>query len=124
MNTLLWIVQGILCVKFLSVAFSHGLQSNNLNMKQAIDKLGENSLLVHKIISAILFVAAILIVLPALLHMDNWITIYTAVTLAVLMMVSIPFHLRSRETPLIIADVILLLLAAFVTYGRWGLFPL
>jgi hypothetical protein len=124
MNTLLWIVQGILCVKFLSVAYSHGLQPNNLNMKQAIEKMGEKSLLMHKIISAILCVAAALIILPALLDMNNWITICTALLLAILMLISIIFHLRSREKPLILADVILLFLVAFVAYGRWTLVPL
>jgi len=124
MNTLLWIVQGILGIKFLTTAFSHGIPTRNANMKQAIEKMGGYSLLLHRLVALVILFSAVAIILPAYLGMDNRVTIYAALLQAGLMLVSIPFHVLSREKPLVIADVILLLLAAFVAYGRWRLFPL
>lgn len=124
MNTILWLLQIILCIKFLSVAYSHGLQQNNSNMQQSIIKIGKNGLILHKLISAIIFVVSIIIILPGILGMNNWITIYAALILAILLIISIVIHILSREKPLMIADIILLAMAAFVVYGRWILAPL
>ena len=124
MNTILWLLQIILCIKFLSVAYSHGLQQNNSNMQQSKIKIGKNGLILHKLISAIIFVVSIIIILPGILGMNNWITIYAALILAILLIISIVIHILSREKPLMIADIILLAMAAFVVYGRWILAPL
>jgi uncharacterized membrane protein (UPF0136 family) len=112
-----------LCIKFLSVAYSHGLQPNNSNMQQSIIKIGKNGLILHKIISAIIFIVSIIIILPGILGMNNWITIYTALILSILIILSIIIHILSREKPLIVADIILLAIDAFVVYGRWMLAP-
>jgi hypothetical protein len=124
MDTILWLLQILLCIKFLSVAFSHGVQPNNSNMQQSIIKMGNNGLIVHKLISVILFILSIMIILPGILGMSNWITVYTAIILAILIIISIVIHIFSREKPLIVADIILLAMAAFVVYGRWMLVPL
>jgi len=57
------------------------------------------------------------------LGMNNWITIYAALLLAILIIISIIIHILSREKPLIVADIILLAMAAFVVYGRWMFAP-
>jgi len=123
MNTVLWLLQIILCIKFLSVAYSHGLQQNNSNMQQSIIKIGKNGLIIHKLFSAIIFIVSIIMILPGLLGMNNWITIYAAFILAILIILSIVIHILCREKPLIIADIILLAIATFVVYGRWMLAP-
>jgi hypothetical protein len=123
MNTILWILQIILCIKFLSTAFSHGLQKNNPNMQQSINKFGHKGLLLHKIISVIVFLGALAMILPGLFGIHNWITVYSAILLAILMMLSILFHVLSREKPVIIADIILMVLVIFVAYGRGILAP-
>jgi len=122
-NTILWLLQIILFIKFLSVAYSHGLQQNNSNMQQSIIKIGKNGLILHKLISAIIFIVSITIILPGILGMNNWITIYIALILAILIIISIIIHILSREKPLIVADIILLAIAAFVVYGRWMFAP-
>jgi hypothetical protein len=123
MNTILWVLQIILCIKFLSVAYSHGLQQNNSNMRQSIIKIGKNGLILHKLFSVIIFIVSIMIILPGVLGMNNWITVYVALILAILILLSIGIHVLSREKPLIFADIILLAIAAFVVYGRWMLIP-
>jgi hypothetical protein len=92
-------------------------------MQQSINELGGKGLLIHKLISAIIFIGAVMIFLPGLLGMNNWITVCTAIIFTILMMISIIFHIRSREKPLILADIILMLLSACVAYGRWILAP-
>ena len=92
-------------------------------MQQSIIKIGKNGLIYHKLISAIIFIVSIIIILPGILGMNNWITIYTALILAILIILSITIHILSREKPLIVADIILLAIAAFVVYGRWMLAP-
>jgi hypothetical protein len=124
MNTILWIIQIILCIKFITTAYSHGLQKNNANMQDSISVFGDKSKIVHKFISVIVFIGAVAILFPAILEMNNSITISAAILLSVMMIVSIIFHIRSRNNPLLIADAILFLLILFIAYGRWKLFPL
>lgn len=121
MNTILWLLQILLCIKFLSVAYSHGLQPNNSNMQQSILKMGKNGLIIHKLISVILFMISIIIILPGILGMNNWITIVAVLILAILIIVSIIIHILYYEEPLLVADIILLAIAVFVVYGRWML---
>jgi uncharacterized membrane protein (UPF0136 family) len=92
-------------------------------MQQSIIKIGKNGLILHKLISAITFIVSIMIILPGILGMNNWITIYTTIFLAILIIISIIIHILSREKPLIVADIILLAIAAFVVYGRWMFAP-
>jgi hypothetical protein len=124
MNIVIWVLQIILCIKFLSVAYSHGMQRNNPKMDQSIDKLGNYGFLLHRIGAAVSFLGSIGILIPAIIGMDNSITVVSSIILAVVTMLSIVFHIRSREKPILIADIILTLLAAFVAYGRWIVSPL
>ena len=124
MNTILWILQIIICIKFLSVAYSHGLQKNNSTMQNAINKYGRHGMLTHKIISIILLIGSVVIILPGIIKLDNWVTIFCALILAGLMLISIYFHIRSREKPLIVADIILFAIVLFIAIGRGLLAPL
>jgi DoxX-like family len=123
MNIALWIVQAILAIKLASVSFSHALQQDKDVMKQAILKMGPSSQGWHYGVAVLTLVSGVGLVLPAALGWRPWLTIWMAVSAAVLMLISIIFHVRYREKPLVFADVILFALAAFVAYGRWALFP-
>jgi hypothetical protein len=124
MSIILWILQIILGIKFLTTAYSHALQPNNQNMKQSIEKLGSAAVPLHRLFSVIMFAVSFTIILPGLIHWSNWITVISAAVLAVLMLLSIPLHIRSREKPVIVADIVLLALCLAVAYGRWVIFPL
>jgi hypothetical protein len=123
MNTILWIVQIILCIKFLSTAYSHGIQTRNPKIEQSKNKLGGASSILHKILSAVMAVDSVALILPGLAAAAKWMLIPSLILLIVLILLSIVFHVLSREKPLIVADVVLLALAVFAWIGRWLLSP-
>jgi len=53
-----------------------------------------------------------------------WVTPLAAAFLAVMLLISIGFHLNCRETPKVWVLLILFVLSGFVAYGRWYLAPL
>ncbi len=68
--------------------------------------------------------AAIGLILPWLTHILSWLTPLAAVGLVIVMIGAIIFHIRRQEYPNIIFNLILLVMAAFVAYGRFVLVPL
>jgi len=124
MNLVLWIIQAILAVKLASVAFSHAFQQAKETMRQSTQKMGPSSRFWHFGVAVLTLVGGVGLVVPAALEWRSGLTVWMALFTALLMLVSIPFHVRFREKPLIIADVILFAMAAFVAYGRWALLPL
>jgi len=117
MNTILWIIQVILAIKLASVAFTHGLRHSMPTMQAAIQKLGKFSVPLLYGVTACNLLGAVGLILP------GRITSVTAAIVAILLLVSIFFHVRSREKPNVFVSVILFILAAFVAYGRWALVP-
>ncbi len=67
---------------------------------------------------------AIGLILPALTGILPWLTPLAALGLAVIMLLAAIFHLTRREYQNIVVNLVLLVLAAFVAYGRWVLVPL
>ena len=123
MNILLWIIQAILALKLVSVSFSHAFQQDKETMKQSIVKMGPSSRVAHVATAALTLIGGVGLVLPAALGWNPPLTVWIALGVALLMLVSILFHVRYRDKPLIFADVILFALAALVAYGRWALAP-
>ena len=124
-NTLLWALQIVLCIKLLSVsvAFTHGFRQDQTKMQQAMRKLGDAAgpLLTLVALAALLVAAGL--ILPAATAALNWLTPVAAAVLAVMMLSSIGLHVSARETPNIPVSLILCAMAAFVAYGRWALGP-
>ena len=67
--------------------------------------------------------AAIGLILPVLTGVLPWLTPLAAASLVVLMVFAIAFHLRRGERPNIALNAILLVLAAFIAYGRLVIVP-
>ena len=124
MGTLLWIMQAILCIKFISVAFTHGFGRGNIERQQAIQKLGRSAQPLLALVALGTFLGGVSLVLPAVTVEMAWLVPYGAAFLAVMMLISIGLHLASREKPKIPADLVLFAISAFVAYGRWMLVPL
>jgi hypothetical protein len=122
-NIVLWIVQAILAIKLLTTAFTHGLRHDKPTLREAIQKygLGAGPMLYLAALGTLL--VALGLVLPGLLG-AGWLVSPMAAAAAVMLLVSIYFHIRAREKPNIIVSIILCALAAFVAYGRWALAPL
>jgi len=73
-----------------------------------------------KAIGAVEVLAAIGLILPAVTGVAPILVPLAASGLALLMVGAIITHLRRKEAPMALANVVLLLLALFVAWGRFG----
>lgn len=120
MDTVLWVVQAVLAVKLLTAVFSHTLGQSRPVMQTAAAKMGAGARPMLGAAGVLMLAGALGLVLPGLLGGDGRITALAAAALVLTLLGSIPFHLRSRETPNVYVSVILAALAVFVAVGRWG----
>ncbi len=123
MNILLWILQIILFIKFLATAYSHGIGQDQELMKLAINKMGDKSRAIHVFISILCVVGALGILLPDVIRQYYPVVPVSAGLLGTLMLVSILFHIKYREKPIVIADIILFVLLVITGFGRLAINP-
>ncbi|HEY9075234.1 MAG TPA: hypothetical protein VIO61_01735 [Anaerolineaceae bacterium] len=123
MDIVLWVIQVILAVKCLTTALSHGLQPGKEVMRQSIARFGAGARSLHLAAAILLLCASLFLLLPAIVRPLGGLLPYVAGLTAVLMLVSIPLHVKSREDPKLFAGLILLALAVFTVYGRLVLAP-
>lgn len=123
MNIVLWIVQAILAIKLVSVAFTHAIQRSLPTMQEAIKTLGKCSRPILTLVAVSTLIGALGLILPGVLGFSNRITPITAGILCLLLLVSLFLHVRSREKPKVFVSVVLFALAAFVAWGRWAIIP-
>lgn len=117
-DTMLWVVQFILALKFLTLAITHGLQHNKPTMQQAIQRMGPFIRPWLGIIAILMLLCAVGLVLPAFVNGLAWLAPLSAAVLTVMLAISFFLHIKSRTTPLIFTDFVILALCAFVVYGR------
>jgi hypothetical protein len=116
MYYLTWALQIILAVKFISSAFTHAFRQDKPTLQYGIQKMGPKSKPILAVVSALLAIDAVFLILPRALGWDPILTVYAAALGALLMLGSIVFHLRCRETTTVWINFILLLMASFLTY--------
>lgn len=124
MDIVLWVIQVILAVKCLATALSHGLQPGKEVMRQSMTRFGAGARSLHLAAAILLLGASLFLLLPAIVRPLGGLLPYAAGLIAVLMLVSIPLHIKSREAPKVFAGLILFALAAFAVFGRIWLAPL
>jgi uncharacterized membrane protein YphA (DoxX/SURF4 family) len=124
MNIVLWILQGVLALKFLTAVYTHGIRPDPDKMQRGRQRFGAAARPLLIAISLCAFLGAVGLILPAALGVLPWLTPWAAALLAVMMLLGLGFHATCRETPRIIVGLVLLALAAFLAYGRWVLAPL
>jgi uncharacterized membrane protein YphA (DoxX/SURF4 family) len=117
--TLLYILQIILCIKLVSVAFTHGLRQDKSTMQEAIAKIGAPARPILMVVAILTLVGAIMLVLPVAISSLSWLTPWSAAILAGILLLSIGFHIKGREKPKIWVSLILCAMAAVVAYGWW-----
>jgi len=117
METFLWIVQGVLALKMLSAAYTHGL-------RQGIDSMGPTAKPVLAASALLMVLGSLGLVGPILSGIPAWMVPVAAAGLAALQLLSIIFHLRCREDPKVFVAVVLFALAALVAVGRRTVSPL
>lgn len=126
MNVALWIVQGLLAVIFLMAGFMKVSKSKDELKKMAgkqmdwVDDVSANTI---KLIGTLELLAGIGLILPYLTGILPWLTPFAAVGLVLTMIGALIVNARNGNWPVVIENIILLLLAAFVAYGRFVLVP-
>jgi hypothetical protein len=124
MNIVLWVLQVALALKFVSTAYTHGLRPDAAKTERGVQRFGA---LAHPLLIAIAlgtFLGAVGLILPAATGVLTWLMPWSAALLALMMLVSIGFHVACCERPKIVVDLVLFALAAFAAYGRWVIAPL
>ncbi|MFQ5398858.1 MAG: DoxX family protein [Anaerolineae bacterium] len=123
MDVALWVVQGLLALAF--------LMAGTMKVMRPKEKLAEKMGWVEdfsagqvKIIGALEALGAIGLILPAATGILPWLTPTAAVGLALVMIGAALTYWRRGEYQMIAINLVLLLLAAFVAYGRFVLAPL
>jgi VIT1/CCC1 family predicted Fe2+/Mn2+ transporter len=119
MNIVLWIIQGIVAIKLLDTSVSHGLRQKKPEMQNAIRKMGNSTPVLLRFTSVLTLLGAVGLILPGLLRMPGVITVICAGMVAIIFLLSLICHIRSREKPKIFVSMILFILTAIIVYGRW-----
>lgn len=126
MNTALWILQGLVALIFaLSGLLKIGRSKEDLQKMEEgmswVDSLSGSQI---KLIGSVELLAAIGLVLPQMTGNQPWLTPLAAAGLILTMMGAMILHIRRRDgAKPITRNIILLLLAAFVAFGRFMLVP-
>lgn len=123
MNTFLWILQAILALKFATTALSHAAGRKEV-MLSSREQLGKAARPLHLFSALVMAAGTVGLALPAAVRGLGWLVPWAGGVLAAAMLVSIPLHLKSRQKPIVAADVVLALLGALAAYGRLVLSPL
>ena len=127
MNIALWILQGLLAVMFLMAGIMKATKSKD-ELKEAA---GENMAWVDsvsasnvRLIGMLEVLIALGLILPHLTGILPWLTPLAAVGFVCTMIGAAALHVqRGDGAQAIVTNIVLLLLAAFVAYGRLVLIP-
>jgi len=121
MNTVLWILQILLALMFLLVGAAKLFVSVEVAAKRQGWVLDFPPNII-KVIGLLEVLAALGLILPGVTNILPWLTPLAAVGLILTMIGAMTVHLRRKET--IVPNIVLLVLAAAVAYGRFVVAPL
>ena len=97
MNILLSILQIILGIKLITVSLTHGFRQSLPTMQAAIQKLGKLSRPFLYFVAFCTLLGTMGLILPGLMGLSPSITPVTAAILSLMLLISIFFHVKSRE---------------------------
>ncbi|MDP4503354.1 DoxX family protein [Nonomuraea sp. NBC_00507] len=120
MNVALWIVAGLLALLFLAAGLMKISQPKEKLAASGLAWTEDFSAGAVKAIGTLELLAAIGLILPAALGIVPVLTPLAAAGLVVVMIGAAVTHARRKEPQMIVANVVLLALAAFVAWGRFG----
>ncbi len=124
MNIALWVVQILLALAFAASGFmkvSQPIATLSKRMGDWVDDFGPRPV---RLIGVLEILAAIGLILPAVTHILPWLTPLAAVGLVLTMIGAMIVHARRNEPSHMVPNIVLLLLAAFVIYGRFVMVPI
>src|SRR5262245_43285962 len=120
MNVLLWIFAGLLAGLFLGAGVTKLLRPKEKLAASGMAWTDDFSARTVKLIGTLEILAAIGLILPAVTGIAPVLVPLAALGLALLMASAAVVHARRREVPMIVGNVVLLILAAVVVWGRFG----
>ena len=122
MGIALWVVQVLLALAFLGAGATKLSQPKEKLLKNMawVEDFSQRTV---RLIGTLEVLGAIGIVLPALTGILPWLTPLAALGLVLLMIGAALTHLRRTEYGYIAMNVVLLVLAAFVVWGRFFVLP-
>jgi uncharacterized membrane protein YphA (DoxX/SURF4 family) len=122
MGIALWVVQVLVAAAFLGAGATKLSQPKEKLVKNMawVEDFSQGSV---RLIGALEVLGAIGVVLPALTGIVPWLTPLAALGLLLLMIGAALTHLRRTEYGNIAMNAVLLVLAAFVAYGRFFVLP-
>jgi uncharacterized membrane protein YphA (DoxX/SURF4 family) len=119
MNIVLWVLAGVLAAAFLAAGLTKLIQPKE-KLAANMGWVDDFSPGMVKTIGALEVLAAIGLILPAALDIVPVLVPLAAVGLIALMIGAVLTHARRREFPMIAINVVLLVLALVVAWGRFG----
>jgi hypothetical protein len=120
MNVALWIVAGVLAVAMLGSGLTKAIQPREKLVKSGMGWAEDFSPNTVKLIGVLEALGAIGLILPALLDIAPILVPVAATGLAITMAGAVIVHLRRKEYQATAPSAVLLLLALFVAWGRFG----
>lgn len=118
MNLVLWVLQIVLALFF--------LYSGILKTFRPLDEIAKMMTWVPtfppslvRFIGVIELLACVGLLLPGLTGILPWLTIWAGLGLAVVMVGAVALHGSRREYSATVMNIVLLVLTAFVAWGRW-----
>jgi len=123
MNLILWIAAGVLAAAFLAAGAMKLTQPKEKLAQSGMGWTEDFSPGAIKAIGALEVLAAIGLILPAALDIVPDLVPVAAVGLVVLMLGAVVTHLRRKEGQMVVVNVVVIALAAFVAWGRFDAQP-
>lgn len=127
MNIVLWVLQGLLALMFLLAGFMKATKAKDEIKKTGgermawVDSVSGGNL---KLIGILEVLIGFGLVLPQLTGILPWLTPLAAVGFVCTMIGALLLHLQRKDgVQSLVTNIVLLLLAAFVAYGRFVLIP-
>ncbi|MDR7251292.1 putative membrane protein YphA (DoxX/SURF4 family) [Nocardioides sp. BE266] len=120
MNIALWVVAILLAGAFAMAGVLKSTKPKEAIVEQGLAWAEDFSQPVIRFIGAMELLGAIGLVLPPLVGVAEILTPLAATGLAVTMALAAVTHLRRKEPQMVVVNAVLLALAAFVAWGRFG----
>jgi uncharacterized membrane protein len=118
MNTVLWIVQGLLAIMFIMA----GIMKATMSKEKLLPKLPwvkDFSKHIVKTVGVFELLGGIGIVFPMLFGIYPFLTIIAAGGLGITMILAMVYHYSKKEMKEMVINFVFLLLCLFVVYGRY-----
>lgn len=120
MNVTLWIIAILLAAAFLAAGAMKLLQPKEKLVASGMGWADDSRAVAVKGIGVLEVLAALGLVLPAVLGIAPVLVPLAALGLVLIMIGAAITHARRKESQMVIANVVLLILAAVVVWGRFG----